>query len=275
MHIQKILIRIFIVLFFSYACIWQPTIIVYPIVTAVGLIQYPFFYIYSLAIQPLVDGVHSCKTHKEYHRILQANYDERSRLLKELIDARGKLAYYQDLQNAGITYTTNTVCIAQIVYKQLRQDNSFFIIDKGSADGVTPDMVAVLNNLLLGRVTQVYRSYAQVMPLHNPQCHVPIVCAESHARGVFRGCQADDSIGQLDFISHLEQLIKDELVITSGDGLMFPQGLAVGRIKKFTLNELGFLYDVDIEPLFDIEKISYCSVISKNTQQALHKKVSS
>ncbi len=274
MRIQHILIRIFIILFFSYACIRQPRILVYPVVLAGGLIQYPFLYMYSLVIQPLLDGVRSLKTHQEYQKILQANYDERSKLLKELIDAHGKLAYYKDLQEAGITFTTNTVCIAQIIYKQLGQDDSFFIIDKGSADGVTHDMVAVLNTMLLGRVTQVYRSYARVMPLHNPQCHVPIVCTESHARGVFRGCRAR-GIGQLDFISHLEPLVMDELVRTSGDGLMYPQGLAVGRIKKITLNELGFLYDVDIEPLFDVEKISYCSVISKNTQQALQQQVTS
>ena len=129
-------------------------------------------------------------------------------------------------------------------------------------------MVAILKSVLLGRVTAVFNSYAHVMPITNVHCHVPIVCVQSGAHGVFHGVSGSPR-GQLDFISHLEPLVIDELVITSGDGLIYPQGLSVGRIKKFTLNELGFLYHVDVEPLYDLEKIGYCSIISKDTQSAL------
>lgn len=269
MRIKNILISTCTVLFFSYGLIWRPRLIVYPIVTAISVVQYPFLCMYALFIEPIFDTVVSLKTHAEYQRILQSHYDERSRLLKELVLVRGQLVYYKDLQDAGITADKNTICTAQIIYKQLHQADSFFIIDKGSSDGIMVDMVAVLNNVLLGRVTAVCGSYAHVMPIRNPQCHVPIVCVESRAHGVFRGGLANSTTGQLDFVSHLEPLVLDELVITSGDGLIYPQGLALGRIKKFTLNELGFLYQVDVEPLYDLEKISYCSIISKNCQQAL------
>jgi rod shape-determining protein MreC len=226
---------------------------------------------YALFVEPVFDVISSIKTHAEYHTLIQSYSNERSRLLKELIEVRGQLVYYKDLQDAGITCDKNNVCAAQIIYKQLHQDDSFFIIDKGSRHGVTVDMVAVLNNVLLGRVTAVCDSYAHVMPISNPNCHVPIVCVESRANGVFRGSV---STGQLDFVSHLEPLVLDEQVITSGDGLIYPQGLALGRIKKFTLNDLGFLYHVDVEPLYDLEKISYCSIISKNCQQVLMQQAS-
>lgn len=268
MRIKNILISGCMVLFVSYGLVWQPRLVPYLVVTAISLVQYPFLCMYALFIQPIFDGVTSLKTHAEYHRLLQFCNDERSRLLKELIHVSGQLVYYKDLQEAGITSDKNISCTARIIYKQLRQADSFFIIDKGSSQGVMVDMVVVLNNALLGRVTRVSHSYAHVMPLTNPQCHVPVVCAESRANGVFKGCK-DNAAGTLDFVSHLEPLVIDELVITSGDGLIYPQGLALGRIKKFTLNELGFLYHVDVEPLYDLEKISYCSIISKNCQQAI------
>lgn len=266
MRIKNLFIGSCIILFFCYGLIWQPRIIVYPVVMVVSLVQYPFLCIYALFVEPVFDAVKSVRTHGEYQRMLQSNYEERSQLLKDLVEVRAHLVYYKDLYDAGILYDKNT-CVAHIVYKQLHQADSFFIIDKGSSDGITVDMVAVLNNVLLGRVTAVFPRYAHVMPLHNIQCHVPIVCAESRAHGVFRGNLKMH--GQLDFISHLEPLVLDELVLTSGDGLIYPQGLALGRIKKFALNELGFLYQVDVEPLYDIEKISYCSIISKNMQHAL------
>jgi rod shape-determining protein MreC len=122
-------------------------------------------------------------------------------------------------------------------------------------------MLAVLDNVLLGRIVAAYPWYSKVVPTTDAQCHVPIVCATSRAHGVFHG-------NKLDFVSHLEPLVVDELVVTSGDGLLYPQGLAVGRIKNFMLNDLGFLYEVAVEPLYDIAMLGYCSIISKNTQHA-------
>jgi cell shape-determining protein MreC len=267
MRIKNIFISGIVLLFVCYGLVWQPRAMVYPLISVISLVQYPFLCIHALFIAPISDTILSIKTHTEYHTIIRACQEERSRLLKEVVEVRSHLVYYKNLQDAGITCTNNTVSIGQIIYKQLHQADPFFIIDKGSADGVAVDMVAVLNNVLLGRVVAVFNGYAQVMPISNPQCHIPIVCAESRSHGVFHNSLTTH--GQLDFISHLEPLVLDDLVLTSGDGLIYPQGLALGRIKKFTLNELGFLYEVDVESLYDLEKIYYCSIISKNTQQAL------
>lgn len=134
----------------------------------------------------------------------------------------------------------------------------FFIIDKGSRHNIAQDMVAVCGNLLLGRVVEVHSWYSKIMPITHVACHVPVVCATSRAHGVFHG-------DKLDFVSHLEPLVLDEFVLTSGDGLIYPQGLAIGRIKHIELDERGFLYNVQIA-LHETNNIVYCSLVSKHMQ---------
>ncbi len=227
---------------------------------------YYFLALYSFTFHPFHKIISFWRHYNEYHQIIENNYKERSYLLEELIKKESALVRCQKLHELGIPYKNVDAIpleiVCQIIYKQLNQQNSFFIIDKGSLHGICVDMVVAVNNLLLGRVVDVYPWYAHVMPVTDARCYVPVVCATSGAHGVFHG-------DQIDFVSHLEPLVVDEVVLTSGDGLIYPAGLGVGRIKKFTLHNLGFLYEVNVAPLADFSHIDYCYVLSKNTQKAL------
>lgn len=264
MRIRNV-IAVCIVLPLFYGAIRYPHIVLYPVTVLFSMVLYALVYLYAYTVHPMQDVYYRFKSHREYHHILECNYRERSVLLQEVIAAQAELMRCKQMHALGIAYEPrqplNYCGTAQIIYKQLQQKDSFFIIDKGSSDGIALNMLATLNNVLLGRVVGVYPWYARVMPITDQQCHVPIVCAQSGAHGVFHG-------NQVDFISHLEPLVLDELVLTSGDGLLYPQGLAIGRIKNFTLNNLGYLYEVAVEPLYDLNSISYCSLISKNIQDA-------
>lgn len=245
-----------------------PSVILTPLGIFISCVQYPFLALYSCTVQPILTTVARFENHNEYQYIVQKINHERSELLKQLIDAESQLLEYKDLRDLHIKREKNHIAVCQIIYKQLQQKDSFFIIDKGSVHGIMPDMIAVCDGVLLGRVTDVFPWFARVLPLIDAQCHVPIICSTSRAQGVYHGDQSLN-MGSVDFISHLEPLVLDELVLTSGDGLIYPQGLAVGRIKKFTLNDLGFLYHVDVALLCDISSLSHCSIVSKNTQSVL------
>ncbi len=230
----------------------------------ISLLFAPFFGLYILTVQPIITVVNACKQQRTYHLLLQHNYDERSALLQELIQARAEIAQLRAMQASGVSYQPvdplRIHTIAQIIYRQPGNDDPFFIIDKGSSQPIEPYMVAAVQGRLLGRVTAVYPFHARVMPVTHKGCHVPIVCATSQARGIFHG-------NGIDFVSHLEPLIIDELVLTSGDGLVYPPGLALGRIKQMNLNQLGFLYDVLVESLNSDYEENYCQIVSKKVEQ--------
>ena len=62
-------------------------------------------------------------------------------------------------------------------------------------------------------------------------------------------------------MSHLCAIQQDNLIISSGDGLIFPRGFGIARVTNFHKNEL--VYTVSCKPLVDIHALTYCYVIEK------------
>lgn len=226
-----------------------------------SILHYLLLCLYGVTFAPIVDTVAAYKKYRQYEQVLQHVEHERAQFAQQLIEAQAQLVRYGDMADCLPARETCAEC-CRIIYKQLAQHDGFFIIDKGSRHGITTDMVAVYKDMLIGRVTQVYPLCARVMPITHEHCKVPIVCAQSRAHGVHYG-------NKLDFVSHLEPLVRDELVLTSGDGLLFPEGLALGTIAEFSLHDQGFLYDVHVKPLYQLDDITCCTILTKGTAQAV------
>jgi rod shape-determining protein MreC len=133
-------------------------------------------------------------------------------------------------------------------------------IDRGASKGVQPNMVALYKNCLIGRVSEVYPSYSKVLLITDKTCKIAALCGTTKSSGIHEGLNKKDYC-TLNYVSHLCTLEEGELVISSGEGLVFPQGFGLGKIKSFTRK--GLFYDVVIEPLVDLKNIEYVYIIQK------------
>lgn len=149
--------------------------------------------------------------------------------------------------------------LAHIIMKEF-DTHQTYTIDVGSHKGIELDMVAVYNNCLIGRVSTVYPYWSKVTLITDPACKVAAYTAISHISGIHEGALKLD-VTQLAFVSHLQQVSIGELVISSGEGLVFPRGYALGAIKK--VESEGFNLVIDVQPLVDLKKLSYCYIIKK------------
>jgi len=155
--------------------------------------------------------------------------------------------------------------IAQIVLKHFSPTEHFFLLDAGLNRGVKMDMIAVYENCLLGRVTEVHPSYAKVTLVTDELSKIPVLCMNTRSHGIHEGTHNVNET-RLAFVSHLQQLMPGDLLLTSGDGLIYPQGFAVGTIESFRLNELGLSYVVAVKPLVDFSAIKYCCLLEKGQE---------
>jgi cell shape-determining protein MreC len=60
-------------------------------------------------------------------------------------------------------------------------------------------------------------------------------------------------------VSHLDTLKEGDLVISQGEGLIFPRGFGLGRVKSYELD--GVQYHVTIEPLLDVSTLTFCLLL--------------
>ncbi len=105
-----------------------------------------------------------------------------------------------------------------------------FYIDKGSRDGLKPDMAVITAEGIVGKVRDVFPHSSQVLAIDDPTSGAGVILETTRIRGVLKG----DASGRLEVVGVTsDQRIKPgENVLTAGGDLIFPRGLPVGAVEK-------------------------------------------
>ncbi len=188
---------------------------------------------------------------------------ERDTILAQNIELHGIISFAQDTQELvefKQRYNFTQALLAQVLVKNFSPQSHFFLIDKGSNSGAQKDMVVIYKDCLIGRVSEVYPHYSKVVLISDQSCKVAAYCAQSKATGIYQGSNEEWS-ARLDHVSHLSSLEMGELILSSGDGLIFPRGFGLGKIKNYQTE--GLFHQVSIEPLVDLHAINHCYVVHK------------
>lgn len=106
-------------------------------------------------------------------------------------------------------------------------------IDRGSRDGVTNNAPVFTAAGLVGRVSEVGFAQSQVILLGDPACRVAVLVGETREHGIIAPSSSsplDDTLVELSYLSRHSKLIPGQLVVTSGEGGIFPPGIIVGQV---------------------------------------------
>lgn len=151
-------------------------------------------------------------------------------------------------------------CIAQIVARYVAPDSHYIMVDAGSSKGIMKDMVVLYNNNLIGKITDVYATWSKACLITDRNCKVAAYCAQTKAHGIYEGLN-DQGNATLNFVNHLSDIQPGDLVFSSGEGLIFPEGFALGKVAGYEND--GLYKHVTIEPLCNIRDIDYCIIMAK------------
>lgn len=149
--------------------------------------------------------------------------------------------------------------MAHIMVKEFDKQHLYFV-DAGSLKGIELDMIAIYKNCILGKISTVYPRWSKVTLLTDPSCKIAAFTATTHRTGIVEGLLSTTDI-RLAYVSHLQPVKKGELVLSSGEGLIFPRGYGLGTIKH--INKEGFNMLIDLEPLVDLQSLQYCYLVKK------------
>jgi rod shape-determining protein MreC len=224
---------------------------------------YPVLVTQHKIVTPLKDYFAHRKTITELQEQLAQAQAERDTVLAQNIELQGMISFAQDTQELvefKQRYNFSQALLAQVLVKNFSEQSHFFLIDKGSAAGAQKDMVVIYKDCLIGRVSEVYPYYSKVVLVSDQTCKVAAYCAQSKATGIYQGTNAEWA-ANLNHVSHLSSLEIGELILSSGDGLIFPRGFGLGKVKAYHTE--GLFHSVSIEPLVDLHAINHCYVVQK------------
>lgn len=181
----------------------------------------------------------------------------RSQLLNE--NAKKYMASTDYVLNADTVYQAIP---AKVVNNSVNKLHNFITINKGSKDGIEPDMGVISPRGLVGITRNVSKNYTTITSLLNTQLKISAKLRDSNYFGSLSWSGQSVKIATLSEIpSHAEIEIGDA-VVTSGFSSIFPEDVLIGTIESYEINRGEGFYDIKVRLSVDFNNITYVESIA-------------
>lgn len=224
-------------------------------------LTYPVLFISSKLVSPIKLFYFNFFQNKNLSELLLDLKNRNENLLAENIQLKASNHFIYDVKELvdfAKKYDNKNYLVTQILARRFNTEH-YFLVDAGLNSGIEVDMVVVYKNCLVGKVSQVYSHYSKVTLITDSKCKISAYCNEIQA--IHEGI-GDIHSTNLAFINHLQKVNLNDEVFSSGQGLVFPRGFALGFVKKIEAVE-EFYLKIILQPYVDFDSIQYCLILNK------------
>ena len=198
---------------------------------------------------------------------LQQVRTENEELKREIADLRVRLQQERniaqqseslqkllDLKNGTALSTTGASVIAGGASPEFRT----VTIDKGTRDGLHPDMAVIAPAGVIGRVIQPSSRAAKVQLLIDRNAAAGAMIERTRAQGVVVGTGTDEL--RMDYVAGSADVKAGDVVVTSGIDGIYPKGFVIGQIQSVRRGA-GEYSAIVIKPAVDFSALEAVLVV--------------
>jgi rod shape-determining protein MreC len=153
---------------------------------------------------------------------------------------------------------------AQVIGSSGSEQSRSIYIDKGTHDGIRPDMAVITAQGVVGKVLRAFKTTSQVLLINDQTSGVGSILEKSRLQGVLRGTPVGEVV--LEKVMSDETVQPGEKVVTSGGDQIFPKGLPVGTVTKVSPGPELFL-NIRVKPTADLSRLEEVLVITQQEER--------
>ena len=174
--------------------------------------------------------------------------------LKDILDLNKTLTEYS-IENATIlsrnkSYWFNTITI-----------------DKGKKSGIKKDMAVITKDGLIGKITKVSNLSSEVKLITsddvNYKVSVAIKTNDTDNYAILNGYDKKTGLLKVIDVDKTTNIEKGSVVLTSGLGKLFPQGIYIGTVEKIESDKYNLSKILYIKTLQDFNNIHYVTILKE------------
>ena len=224
------------------------------------------FYPFKFVINKVDDYKELNNIRKKYQSLLP-EVERIDSLNAENIELRKQLKALKEELN--ITYTINDYeyLNATVINRNIAHWYNTITIDKGSYNGVEPDMVVVNSSGLIGRVvsTTTFTSDVRLITTSDTINKISVTISDNNTsvNGLIKNYNYNTKYLEVEGISNTEKITEGAYVYTSGLGGIFPSGILIGTVKNITTDEYDLAKIIDVSPVANFDDINYVAVLKR------------
>lgn len=219
-----------------------------------------WFAVRYIAVRDLLASPSDMATMREQISQLQTE----NALLQQEIIALREQASEAEVLAALLDYARAQPASRYLATNVIGRDISPFIrsilIGQGSDAGIAVGMPVVTAQGLVGRVEEVFASYARVQLITDPETAVNVKFQQARTEGILTA-RLNGEI-YVDLIDLNAELTEGELVLTSGLGGKYPPDIPIGAITSIRRRDFDLFQDATIQSSVNFEELSLVLVIT-------------
>lgn len=202
---------------------------------------------------------------KENSRLAEENI--RLKNLLQLTPYKLDSAFSENI-DTSLYYQKFKFTSARITNNSFKSRNNFLTINKGRINGIAPEMAVVNSNGIIGITHNVSKHNATVISILNNYSQINVKLKNNEHFGSLTWNGKDYKTVQLLDLPRQAQLKIGDTIITGGKSAIFPEGILVGTIRDFKINNNTFEF-IDIALFNDMSSLKNINIITNLEKQEI------
>jgi len=137
------------------------------------------------------------------------------------------------------------------------------MLNRGSSSGIEKDMPVVTHEGIVGRVIGVSPVTAQVLLVTDERSAAGAIVGQlgaSQAMGSVRG-YGKNGLLDMRYVSGLEAVKQNDIVVTTGQDGIYPPGLSVGEVAEIKLGSATSPHEIKVKPSARLNSLGEVAVL--------------
>ena len=194
--------------------------------------------------------------------------NENESLNKENTQLKKLLYNYSKVSNNNIKYD---VFKSEVIKNSYSLNKNYLTINSGNIDSISEDMAVVSNKGIIGITDRISKNYSRVISVLNTKLNLNAKLKKSNYFGVLNWNGMSNSTIQLTDLPKQTKINIGDTVITGGNSFIFPEGVLIGSVLSFKLDDTQNYIEAEVSLFNDMTNIKNIYVIKNNHLAELKK----
>ena len=230
------------------------------------LVSYP-----ANSINDFIDSVNDLSNTYQENQSLKQKIDTIHELEVQLSELKRDNQKMKETLKLQDTLNDYTLVNATVIARNPDTWRDVITINKGSNDGIQPQMSVMSDNGLVGKVMDVNPTSARVALLSNADNTLVRVAAmiqneKEPIYGTITGYDAKTNMLVMSQIQATQDIKVGDKVVTSGLGGISPNSLYIGTVEEVAMDRFGLYKEVKIRPAADTNDVRYVTVVIRTSE---------
>lgn len=236
--------------------------------TVLGFFQRGFSLIGDF-VSGTMRSIAELKRLRQDYETIAAELERFGRLERDFVDIRAENERLREQLGYGELLPYERIA-SRIVAKDPGNLYATMVIDKGVVEGVRKNMpvIAYQDGVegLVGRVLEVGRGTSIIVPLYGGDSWVATRLTKTRYEGMVSGTGSPDEPLLMRYVKKRakEEVQFGDLVVTTGYESIYPEEIAVGRVRAFIAPDYQTSIDIELDPVIDFSRLEYVFVIHRS-----------